>query len=359
LDQQSIAVEKTMTLKTDGKTFNIDVQFLVSDLSLSSGTYRLVIRAYDGTNESRIFRNIYIEETPTYLKGIFYMTKQNNTTKGFFIDSVFSSSLIYNGYDISSTSFSAVNKQIYIAGYVHSPLTAYNVNQKATDWSVNAYANGFPTFTSVDSYDGLCYVSLFEKIIRGYDKYGSVVMQGTTPDPYIPRKILKKGDQLIVEEYYSNSTSHKLARFNASSGISNQEVTFTGEVVRMFNKDERDVIVFINNGGTGQVVYYNSIDNYLYGLQTLSSTKIKDACSVNGQYYLVADGNSIYKLNNSEYLPFLAGENAQVIKYDDINKQLIAGSGTNLKIYDIGTLELKRTIQTADSIAEVQLITNK
>jgi len=363
INSQNTPVLPSYSVPITGSSMTFSVPYILNNIHLASGTYNIVVDAYNGTNDTKAYRQIYIDAVPTVREAVYAITRNHSGIHLWKLDSLFNVTLsATQGGDYSSSDISAYYQQLYISAADSGNVTAYAVPVGSQIWTVPGIISSTPYFTNVYAYGDAVYASYYNDYVKYYNNAGAIQSNTATATGYYPIKTCIWSNYLFVEEKYISSTIRNLVLFYAATGGAYQQSNLPGPVVAMYGMDYNDVFVFGNtNSGTGYLQQYNISGNLFYSPVVMPSAKILSVAQIDTQTYLVGFDNGsiyLYTYNPNSIAPYINGITASHLQYDVANNMIIASSGTSVYEYNYSTLGLVHTANLGDSVLNVHVLYN-
>ncbi len=332
----------------------------IDNTGLQSGNYFLSVRTSDGENQETFFKKIYITELPITRKAIYFVGNQAGQHKVFKVDSSNTISTAYQlNADYLGSTIDSKNQKLITVGAFSGKLQCTNLFDYTEAWSENPIGSAYPTYRSISQGLGLNFVSYTSGFIKGFDYSGAVVFTASSnASVFYPLKSGISSKYVLSEQAAFVGATRKLVLYNYPSGSAKQETTSNGEVVEIFAKSEDDFFVFYNQGSTGKLSLYSASGNgFSYTFPYSLNGKVLSVVQLSATIYLIGTENGIYKYTYlpQNYVLFKAGLQAEELRYDFVNSQIIGSEGKQIKIFDYPSGMLIQTLTSMDSIVDVQL----
>ena len=362
-DANRIPIQNIISLFPQQKKVTISVPFILEDVSMSTGTYYIWIKASDGTNTSNTFRTIIINGVPRELKDIYIFTYGNSATIHVIKKTLSGNpqqQFDING-DFSGSAISSKNQLLYSAGKIYGNLHAYNVLDNSESWNVPIVSNPpFPYFTNISCYNDILYCSFYDGMIRGYNKNGTALYTAITPYSSYPIKVSAGNNYVYVDHAMYSGSARIFGVYFFVSGILKQQLNTDYNAVRIFEKDNDNVFIFANKNGQGLIKIFSISGNGTWEPHTLPSGKINDVVQIDENAYIIAHENGLFKYQyNNNSLTDYSAIVAKSLKYEELASEIYACTTHEIKILKYNSNTLVNNIMVADSIVSFELLYNK
>lgn len=352
-----------VTVTSNDMTFNIS--YTLNDIHLASGSYFIVVNAYNGTNISYAYQQINITAVPQKRTAVYAITRSGAALQVYALDSVLHSTqaCTFSGNFVASD-VNSYYQQLFIAPLDTGNVSAFGIPPVSPVWSVPGMNSPTPFFTNVSSYGNAAWVSVYSGFVKYYDKSGALQMQIPIASGYYPEKTALYSGYLFVEERNVLPPNENLVLFNANTGAPYQQNALPpGELLAMFKQDNDDIFI-AGNQSTGQpyLLQYKFSTNSFYSPVTLPSSKLLAATQVDANTYLLAIANQTiyqYTWNPNGIMPYLNGVTASHLRYDAVNNVLLAACGSSVNQYNYTNSMLMYSCPLPDSVLDIQILYNR
>ena len=153
-DMNNINVQNAVPIAVQGKDFQFQIDYILYDIHLTSGTYKMAIIASDGTNTEIAGAIINITEYPLAKRYFYFANESGSTTTITRYDSVFSSPNIitYPGKFVGLSS-SSWYQRLYVAPEINADFAAYKAYNHQIMWTLPDMGAGNPYVSCVNNGD--------------------------------------------------------------------------------------------------------------------------------------------------------------------------------------------------------------
>ena len=346
------------------KTYQVNVDYPVDDVMLTSGYYYVHVYASDGTNTKNDYKKIYVNEIPKRFLFVAAVTKVNyNTLRVMKIDTAFTASQMFTvSSDYSASDVNDKYQLLYIAGNYFGNVNAFNLNTNTLAWTVPALINPpFPCFTGLYYNGTYALVSDYNGTIKGYDKSGILMYSINTPAGAYPGKLFPHNQYLFTELTLVSGGNKSIAVYYYSTSYLMQQLPVTYSVVDFYTKDDDNVFVFVNSAGQGMMKIYSITDNNVWQPITIPAGKIYSVAQIDPLHYLIAHDNGIYQYDYStnSIVLFVPGLQADKIKFNSLTNEVYASHAKNISVYNYPSASLVNSVMLSDTIRDFHLVFNK
>ena len=362
-NSQNVPVTTTADVTVTGKQMSFTFNYAINSIHLATGQYTLVVRASNGTNATYGYQAITIIAAPAIRLGIYAITRNGgiNVTK---IDSVFNTSKIYTqSGDYSSSDISSYYQQLYIAAADSGNVSAINIPLGGVQWGIGGIIGPAPYFTDVYCNGDAAYVSEYIGLIKYFSSQGVLSTTFKVASGYYPIKTCVWDGYLFAEQKNIGALTRNLVLYYTGTATGFEQSALPGTVTAMYGMTSNQLFVFGNKDtGEAYLQLFDIPGNIFYSPTTLPSGKLLSVAQIDSATYLMGFNNgTIYKYTYipNGAVPFITGISASHLQYDNVNKQVIASSGSSVYAYSYTSQLLLHSVNLSDSVLNVHVLYNK
>lgn len=297
-NSQGQAFLGSINITNPDNPLTLNQTIVYDNLLITGGTYFVRITASDGENESVVFRQITLVESPKVLKRIYVMTQNVgqlnvDTLAGSQINNWMTLPYEYHFGQVFSRS------QTFSLAHSGNRLNVLDAMELTEQWTTsipNIFGNNFFTCSTTDIADNKFYVGCADGKVRRVDATGGLSELFTLPQSFIPKKILTHDQYLIVLQENILQTQQQIAVFNKYFGFFIQSAAIDFDVKSLLNTGEAlKIILAGNSGNESEFRYYNIETNFTNGVFTLyNQSLISDAWPVANNRFMCAHSDGIF-----------------------------------------------------------------
>lgn len=345
-------------------SFQVNIDYPVDDVMLTSGYYYVHVFASDGKNTKNDYKKIHVNAIPIRFLFVAAVTKVNyNTLQVIKIDTGFTTSPMFTlNSDYIASDVNGKNQLLYIAGNYFGNVNAYDLNTNTLAWSIPALINPpFPCFTGLYYNGAYALVSNYNGTVKGYDKDGALKYSINTPAGAYPGKLFPHNQYLFTELTLVSGGNKSIAVYYYSTSYLMQQLPVTYSVVDFYTKDDDDVFAFVNVAGQGMMKIYSITDNNVWQPITIPVGKIYSVAQIDADHYLIAHDNGIYSYDYStnSLVLFIPGIQADKIKYNSLTNEVYASHAKTINVYNYPSATPVNSVVLSDTIRDFHLVFNK
>jgi len=362
--QQSAHIGISVSATSPNMSFNI--QYLLDNIHLESGTYYIRVVASDGKNDTKKYRKIYLTAVPKVLQKIFVVSNINSSqTNWGYVDNTFSSIVPFSTFtgDYIGSSASDYYQQLFNCGNYTGSYTSYDLTTNLIKYSVPASISINPYFTGYSTSSNNTYVARYDEFVKGYNYKGEAVYNAATINGYFAKHFIFNGGVMIAEQQ-DKIISNKILVTYYATGFPDVQTNLSQDVVAMCEKDNSNVFLFGNASGQGVLQLYNRIANNLWNPYPfpLATGSILSAVKINSDTYLIGHSNGTvykYQYQISSVTPYLTGYFAKQLKYDEFANKLYVVESNKITSLDYPTAGYLNSVNLGENVLDVHLLYNR
>ncbi|MCB0790616.1 MAG: hypothetical protein H6595_09335 [Flavobacteriales bacterium] len=307
----------------------------VEDERWPSGPVTLIVRASDGTTETRAYVHMQLTAAPLRLKAVFAIGG-SGPLQVQRIDSTYQvTQWTFLAQDFGGMALSSNDQRLVIAGSVSGPITSVDVNTAGVAWQI-ANTNNDPQswITALDHpRNGPMLTSFRSGAITGYHAAtGSVAFTTYAMPDHESRRATIIEDQLISDQIDPNAGTRRLVRYQASSGAL---IGSTGSdlTVRYFSSlGDGWMLLFGNRSGDGVVQAHRLDLSANWEPRVFPGEPVVDAVGTSTGVVVMALPDRLvrYTYADNGAVTIATGIAASSICYDAANGELLALDGQTI-----------------------------
>lgn len=364
VDENNVPISPGFTADLSGTNSTIERELTITDERILSGPYKLVARAYDGTNEGRAFHSFNINAAPLRLRAI-YLTPSNGSSPALIakIDSIGVISTFATINEFHGSAIDGSTQHLYIAGGQYDPVIAYATSGTSAQWQVNnSNALPYPYFTGLDldPTDNKVYVCSNDQFIRGYSGNGTQQFTALSIPDFRPYKTVVLGDILVNEQRSNTLPQRKLVTYASSSGALYEQWPLDVDLIDMYRRTDQTFLTIGNRNGDGVIVERHATLGGTYEMQVFSGNEITATTRINDAQFVIAVGGEIKGFDvTTGILSTMALQPADALAYDAAAGVVFVGNGDQLHTLDPNSGAILGTVTIPLQIGKVLPLYNR
>jgi len=335
-----VPVAPPITVGVGAASAVIDRHLAITDERLPSGTYRIIARASDGTNERSAFRAITVLGAPLRLRSVFIAPPPGTSPANILrIDSVGTLSTFTTVADLNGAVGHAGSQHLVLAGGASEPLRAIPAAPFANPWQVANQGTGTrPYFTGLrlDPLDGRLYFGTEDGFIRGYMGSGAQTFTARTMPGHRSMATALVGDRLVSEQVPDGQPDRRLAVFAHPSGDRLADFPLDVSVVHVDRLTNERVLLFGNRGGQGVLRDWHVPSGTSSELRVVTEGPIAAVQRLDANIWVIALPGRLVRFSHAgnSVSELAGGVAATALGYESVTNTLYTGAGSQLLLMD-------------------------
>lgn len=357
LNQNQIPIGAQAIADLNGNFNSSTLELPITDKLTASGTYYVLVKAFDGTNEQRKFVQIYINALPKKRRAIYVASYNENDAQLWKIDSLFQVAEMWRsaGQDVLKLQVNSLDDKLSVAGRFSTRLATYELASRTVLWEDQTFpVSQTERFLDLFGFENTLYTSLYDREVRAYSNNGALVMNRPTGD-HRPETIYADATFLLVEMNLVGDNRHFIYVYNRATQALLWQTELPIDIVAICHLQQDEVLVFGNANGQSRVFHFDMRENSYWEPRQLPTGVVLTATKMNGLQFAISHSNGIYAYTYSpNYLNLIkAGNVYQDVCFDVDNGTLVAANGSMLEQLTIngqtiGALSLSDSIVSVD-----------
>jgi len=351
-------------IEIPSNSFRFTETLLIDNVHLSSGTYYVKIKVSDGENYKTRYAQLNLTEIPQQLTEVFTAETPTAST----VEIKHLNNNILENYLVVSHSFKAMdvsdwNQQIAIAGSGGDPLMVYGAGSSLLKYTLpgsTLFPSDYFNRIGFSKNSQRLFTAHNDGYLFGYNENGTRTYSLYTFANYTVHEFLET-DNYIITEIESSSANKLFIVYYKSTGIIKYSQAFSYSTVKIFDRGNNELMLFVNDAGQGRILTYDITGNIFSEPYLLPAGDITDVEQADAENYFIAMNGYLlrynYSVNNLIYLS--SGVFPVDIAYEKLNGNVYSAEGNLLKIYNAGNGALISTSATLNTIKSVKLLYNK
>ncbi|MEN8226131.1 MAG: hypothetical protein ABFS05_12310 [Bacteroidota bacterium] len=347
-DEMNHAVSAPKYLYPSSSSYHFDVDYIIDEAGLATGTYTLAITVSDGQTATNFFRNIRITGLDQYFERLMVFCRPGILkTYVYAIDSAWNLQNVLNlNHGFVDTEINSGDRKLFLVKPEPSILYAFDLDDPVPEpWLLAGPP--YPLFNDVFISDQLTYIASANGEIKGLDKLGDIVFV-TAQDPDTIPVLLHRHQNIILSYCERRGGPQKLIRQHfIGTGVARDFTTITFSVAAMFDADEEFCLLLGNYEGYSMIYKYQVDENYLGGHTNLPGGNIRDAVKISPDDYLIALDEGIYHYSYaSGYISAWRPDiDVEIMAFDETRMLLYCAKGHNVTVFRADNGDLVQEIE--------------
>lgn len=347
------------------KNFSFRYFFDIKDTLLESGDYYFKVEANDGENVIAAFRDIKIQGITRSKLNAVVAVGDENSTDFISIDESFITSTFWSiSKGCKEFVLNSYDQQIWFAPSNSNELTCFQLNDNQIILKKNVNVLGLTNpFLDIAYQDRKVYLSTRSGELREYRYNLSDRLLYSGSENRLVEKIIPTSEEIIINESIGNSSSSfkllKALFLNSGALKSSANLNFKPLGVNKTITSEKRLIV--SDSSNFYTYFYRPDDGNLNRVYVKSNYSFDDAIAISDYEFILISESQIATFNSQTnfFRIVKSGANNAVAAFDDINREIWVGSGTEINVYNYSNLTLRRTISLNAEIKGIQIRYNR
>ncbi len=364
VNENLIPVISPVFIQPISNSYQIDIDYVIDNIHLSSGKYYILIIAMNNYNSKKEYVSISLSELEKQFESLIVITKKgNNLLSVNKIDSDLNIQQLFTiEGDYSASIINSFYRQLFISGLNITNLNVYNIDDGETDWFLEpTIYQPMHDFDCLFLHDNILFLAFSHEYINGYNQNGTIKFTAQAPITLLPKSPVRFGEYVAVNLKSKTSGNGNIVAYYYISGAERHSFSAFNEVLRIFPHDDYSIISFEEANGSNLIKTYNFEDIYSNINFTLPEGKINCITQIDEDNFLIAYQNSIYSYNyynNSSNL-YIENITAFQMVYENLNSRIFISESDKIFIYDYSSASLVAEIPIAQNIFGINLLYNK
>lgn len=351
------------TLTASGTSATLNADFVLDDITLSTGQYYILATVFDAAgNSSKDYAMIYVTEVPRELKGFFAVT----TTPGFVtvyqVDTSWTSVQFgsYQG-DFTDLAVSSWWQQVAYTGAYNGVFRCLSIDGNYAGWTLNPFPSAGPYWGNTITHGRDWLINYRDNgMLKTLTWSGTTSSINNANTGYYFRNFTHSGDKLFADMVDATGTSRILGVYISGGGAVQQSIMNLNSIA-LLPRDENTIYAVGNEAGQGKLLIYDYTSNGFWEPISLPAGQVLSACEIDPSTLLIAmDNGNIYKFTYSPVgLIAWVSATARHVRYDEADWTVITCEGTSIKQYDYPLTGVLNQVVLPDTAADVELWYNR
>jgi hypothetical protein len=358
VNDQFISVLTSYYLTPEGTKYHLTLDYPVTESSLESGDYYILVRAEDETDFKNEYIKIHLTAIPLEFEKLIVLTQSSPSfinVSSLNLNGQIDSLLVVNS-DYSSSEADSENRMLFIAGINLYDLTSINLDEKEIEWQRSAFPPLPMHAPDCICFDEYLYVSYATHFIYGFRYNGSMVFNTTIEENKLPSRIMKFREYLLADLQSKTGGFNYLATYYLATGAERQRMQTSYSVVDFHDTGEKNVLVVANNNEGGMIGLFDPNDNFQTLLLELPEEIIFSMKITDEEYMIGTSGtNYQFNLNTLALNEVLNGMAFTRMKYEPLSNKIFSAGDKELYVISYPEMQIQNTVLFPDSILNLHL----
>ncbi len=339
-DVNGVPIGPMVSVNVDARSATVVRDVIITDERIESGTYTLMARASDGTNDRKAFVSAAVQAAPLRLRAV-YITPAFGSIGAVIqrIDSTGAMAPFTTVQDLNGASVDSYSQHVLFSGSTNAPLAAIPTNTGSMGWQVgNLNAQSIPYFIGLkrDPTDGRHYFSTNDGFIRGYSGAGSQTFTGQALSGFRGWRTVVVGEWLVCAQRSISLPEDRLVGLALASGTAMGQFPLDLDVVDMYRRTDQHALIFGNRSGSGWIQDRNVVEGGGYEPREFTGSPISATLRLDANTWVIALPGQLlrYAYATNSVSVIASGFTAQCLAHESATGTLYAGVDDQLILLD-------------------------
>ncbi|MCB0769202.1 MAG: hypothetical protein KDC00_02210 [Flavobacteriales bacterium] len=364
VDGNGITVGRSVTVPLSGTSTTVSGDLVLSDERLLSGTYVILVRANDGSNDSRAFRDVQVLEAPLRLRSVYLtppFTAETATIRR--IDSLGQLSDWATVADLNGAAVDGYSQHVMLAGSRAAPFSALPTAPWSVPWEFLPPGNDQPeqfTGLTVDPLDGHTYFATRDGFIRGFTGDGAQRFTAQTLMGYRCYAITVLGDRVATWQRAIAQPDQRVVSYTLAGTVLDI-LPVDQDLVAMFQRTSTSALLFANQDGQGKIVELFISQGGSPILRTFPEGAILATTRMDANTFFLALPDRIvrYRSDDHSVTTVVSSVTGTALAYEPATGTLMIARGGDLLMVDPNNGTIVNTISNGTDIGSVLPLRNR
>lgn len=357
-----VASAGTRDLNNSAGTYTFSLP--LTNERLPSGTYTIVARASDGTNDGRGFLRLNVLEAPLRLRAIFLAPPfSTNTTTITHIDSLGQPSTFATVQDFNGIAVDSYSQHLFVAGSQYAPFHAFPTALAANGWQVPSPTNDQPeqfTAVTVDPLDRRLYFATRDGFIRGFTGEGAQQFTAQCLPDHRCEAIVVLETEVATWQRAIVGGASRIVTYTVAGTIYEQ-LPVEHDRVALFHRSGTSLIHFANANGSGLIEHINITDGGTPDIHTFNGEMIRAVVRLDTHRYIIALTDRLIRWDHQaqQATPLTTGITTDAMAYEAATGALYIAEGSTLITLDPNSGAIVNSLPTGSAIGHILPLLNR
>ncbi len=364
LDMDGISICAPAIANLSGSSTTVERSLVIDRERILSGTYTIVARASDGTNDGRDFLDIQLTEAPWRLRAIFIapafttapVTIQRIDSTGLAIDSI-------SLQDLNGIAVDSYSQHLMVAGSQLGPFQALPTAAGSYPWQWQPPANDVPEqFTGliIDPSDGRTYFATRDGFIRGFSGEGVQRFTAQALNGYRCEEIIVMEDKVATWQQAIVGLDKKVVSYSAAGTVLDI-LQAEHQRVAIFSRTAGSALLFANENGSGLIEDLNITAGGTPEVRSFAGEEITAVVRLDANSWMIALPDRLVRFNyaTNTIVELATSITVDALAYDPAIGALFAANGNNLYTIDPNSGIMTNTLTVGIQIGHILPLRNR
>lgn len=358
-----INVNPVMSISPTAENYSLTLQYPISNTSISSGQYYLIIEAANSSASEKAYISINISSIPKRsLSLIAFSYETGNPVHIYKIDSLLQSTQFSElSGDFGGGAVNPVSQYLYCMGKYTGPLRTIDANSGSIIDEIPAVIQTpFPYYNCISWENNLLMVGLYDGYINGYFNNSNLKFSYLI-EHFRPQFIKYDGTYLLGSFNYQSNNAPSVGAIYEISGYI-KDILFTAySIIDLYRVSGDDVLLFTMNGAQAELYTLDTYNMIITFKKALPSGYIHSVANLGNSKYLISHDNGliIYDYISNISSNFYLGAKSGKLCYDEVDERIYLSSEKEIYSYTWPGAQESGPLNLPDSIKDIHILYNR
>ncbi len=363
-DANGAPITSAAAINMNGSSGTFERELIVNNERLLSGSYTIVVRASDGANDGRAFKDITLLEIPLRLRSIFLAPPFGTTAATIKrVDSLGAVGDWTTVQDLNGVAVDSYSQHLLLAGSQFAPFQAVPTSASSRPWQFSASTNDVPeqfTAVTVDPSDRRTYFSTRDGMIRGFTGDGAQQFTSQCLPGNRCEEIVVMGNVVATWQRAIVGGAAMVVTYSIAGTVL-ETLPVEHERIALFQRTDQSLLLFANEAGTGLIEDLNVSAGGSPEVRTFPDEAIRAVARLDANTLIIALLDRLVRFNYSTNTvsTVTTGIAATSLVYDPATGALFAAQGTDLLTIDPNSGMVTNTLSTGNTIGHILPLRNR
>ena len=352
-----------VVVQPNQSVYILDLSYTISDSLLITGDYYFKITANDGENEISAFKTIRVTGIPRRRLGVLASVDHSGTTVFKYItDGGSIENLSLSSSPVHSIAIDNYFQNLWVVSNGSADLKRFELNEDRDDnISVGNPNQISELFTFQRIAFQTCYVSLKDGRLIGYNRNGGRSFSYNSNLNQYVTNFSVSDDVILIGETIAGSPNYRVRGVSRVAAAEYFNFSTNKEPVGFGFKDDNESYLFFNEGNSFKVSQLSPKTGFNSEVYQRSNINLKEVIQMDIENFILIADDQLLQFNyRTNFLDVIKFSSAPIFaSYDDLNNQIIIGTGNELSYFDINSRGFIRTEILPGQISGLAIRFNK
>ena len=362
-DSNGDIITNLQSKEFESNTVNFSGYIILDDVRIETGSYSVLVSAFDGKNTEKVFMPIYIKALTKKLEKVFIVTELSNNSNLYELSA-------QNNFEIKlsiNTRFNDAEINSYLNAFYFldksGNLKAIDLTNFQTIWQVSNLNNNLVEYKGkLLIFDDYCFASVKQNNIQAFDINGNIRKTAVSElYAYEPSFFTIQNKFFVNFTYNSSISSNYIEKLYFETGASQTYYSIEIDAIALFPLNSNEIIVFGNKQDTMRVAKLKLDATQLQYIDIVFTEKLKAVVQIDNDKFLFSTKSGLYVFEESlnNFHEVRNDISADYLFKEEISEQIYCVSGGTVEVLLPPYYNTLTTFTLPEKIVEVLFNYNK